>query len=321
MKLKEIFDIGINSGMEADPRGREGVKNALKKVRAKYEALPEDQKKYFDSELLTNAYGDSRILAGDPEAEIGCILAGIDMDLPELLLAKELNRDGAGIDLVLSHHPRGVALESLPQVMGLLPHVIAKVCFNLNEARVQLTPKRKEVALSVGRANYQRAVDEAELLGLNYMCMHTPCDNLLAAYLTELFAEKQPQRPGDIIELLLAEEEYATAAARRNAPVMANGDINNAVGKILVDMTGGADGPGQYYEQLPWHGVDTVVCMSISKELLEAAEKVHLNVIVAGHMASDSLGVNLFLDKLEAKGVRIIPTSGLIRVKRGQENA
>jgi hypothetical protein len=33
-------------------------------------------------------------------------------------------------------------------------------------------------------------------------------------------------------------------------------------------------------------------------------------------MASDSLGMNLFLDELEKKGIEVIPVSGLIRIKR-----
>jgi hypothetical protein len=39
-------------------------------------------------------------------------------------------------------------------------------------------------------------------------------------------------------------------------------------------------------------------------------------VVIAGHISSDSLGVNLFLDELEKRGIEIIPCSGLIRVSR-----
>jgi hypothetical protein len=39
-------------------------------------------------------------------------------------------------------------------------------------------------------------------------------------------------------------------------------------------------------------------------------------VVIAGHMSSDSLGINQFLDELERHGVRTIATSGLIRVHR-----
>jgi len=33
-------------------------------------------------------------------------------------------------------------------------------------------------------------------------------------------------------------------------------------------------------------------------------------------MSSDSLGMNLFLDKLEEQGIEIVPCSGLIRISR-----
>jgi hypothetical protein len=39
-------------------------------------------------------------------------------------------------------------------------------------------------------------------------------------------------------------------------------------------------------------------------------------VVIAGHMSSDSLGINLFLDELERNGVQTIAASGLIRVHR-----
>jgi hypothetical protein len=37
---------------------------------------------------------------------------------------------------------------------------------------------------------------------------------------------------------------------------------------------------------------------------------------VAGHMSSDSLGINLIADIWEKKGVETVPFSGLIRVSR-----
>ena len=56
--------------------------------------------------------------------------------------------------------------------------------------------------------------------------------------------------------------------------------------------------------------------MHMHEDLLSRANEHHLNVIMAGHMSSDSLGMNLFLDELEKKGVEIVPCGGLIRVSR-----
>jgi putative NIF3 family GTP cyclohydrolase 1 type 2 len=56
--------------------------------------------------------------------------------------------------------------------------------------------------------------------------------------------------------------------------------------------------------------------MHISENNRKEAKKHHINVVVAGHIASDSLGMNLFLDELQARGVEVISCSGLLRVER-----
>jgi hypothetical protein len=56
--------------------------------------------------------------------------------------------------------------------------------------------------------------------------------------------------------------------------------------------------------------------MHMKEESKKEAETANINVVVAGHMSSDSLGMNLFLDELEKRGIEIVPCSGLIRVSR-----
>jgi putative NIF3 family GTP cyclohydrolase 1 type 2 len=65
------------------------------------------------------------------------------------------------------------------------------------------------------------------------------------------------------------------------------------------------------------YGIGTVVGMHMEEEHRKNAEKNHINVVIAGHMASDSLGVNIFLNELrkKAKNVEIIPTGGLIEIR------
>ena len=63
-------------------------------------------------------------------------------------------------------------------------------------------------------------------------------------------------------------------------------------------------------------GIGTVIAMHIGEDHRKEAEKAHINVVIAGHISSDSIGMNLFLDELEKKGIEIVPCSGLIRVSR-----
>ena len=239
MKFKDIYNLAIELGMEADPRGREGAEKVLAAARKNYEKLDDKEKAFFDIDSLTNPYADSRILNGDEEDEVAKMIVGIDIEPAELLLTEALNQRGAGIDLVMSHHPEGRALAALDEVMWLQPGAWANAGVLRNVAEDLLEGRAKEVEISVGGGNYNRTVDAAAALGLKMLCLHTPCDNLVNRYLTELMAAKAPEDLSQVIDLLLEIPEYATAAKRNNAPLIVAGSPSRSAGKIFVDMTGG----------------------------------------------------------------------------------
>ena len=65
-------------------------------------------------------------------------------------------------------------------------------------------------------------------------------------------------------------------------------------------------------------GIGTTIAMHQSEKHRESAEKAHINVVIAGHISSDSIGMNLILDQLEKKGIEIIPFGGLTRFSRNK---
>ncbi len=316
MKLGELFEQAIQMGIDSDPRGQDGVEKALNLTRKSYQRLSNKEKEFFDLDSLTNPYADSRILCGDEDAEIKKIIVGIDMEAPELLLTDTLNKAGAAIDLVVAHHPKGRALAALDQVMQLQPGAWANVGVARNITEALLEGRAEEVKISTGGGNYNRAVDVAKLLGLKMICLHTPCDNLVNAYLTAMMQDEEPETLSDVLDILVDIPEYSSAAMDNNAPMIVSGNKNRSVGKVFVDMTGGTSCPKEYYRLLGEAGISTVLCMHAGKEAIEEAKSCHLNLVIAGHMASDSLGINLVLDSFADAGIEIVPISGMIRVNR-----
>lgn len=316
MKLAEIYALAVSLGMDADPRGRARVEQELADLALAYEEISGAERRFFDREALSNPYADTRILNGDPQAGVSKLIAGIDMQTAELLLVRQLNQEGAGIELVLSHHAHGRALLGLPQVMLLQPAAWAKAGLPPDEVEPLMAPRREEVALGVGSGNYHRTIDAARLLGLPLMCAHTACDNLVTDYLGRLMRQDQPEIIADVLALLLRLPEIAAAAQDQNPPRLVAGEPANAAGRIFIDMTGGASPPADYYRLAAAAGIGTVICMNAKREIIEAAKESGLNVVAAGHMACDSIGMNLFLDQLAANGVQIITTSGLTRFGR-----
>ena len=313
MKVKEIYNLAVQKGVEADLRGKDAVERLLERKRKNYEKLSEEQKKGFDKELIENPYLDSRILYEKPNQEIKKVLVGIDIGPAEILLAKKLE----GIDLVISHHPLGKSLANLHEVMELQSDVLSQYGVPINIAERLTHERMSEVARGVNSLNHERTVDTAKLLDVSLMCLHTTADNLAARFLKDKIGNnKDLVFVEDIISLLENIPEYKKAIALGAGPKIFVGKKQGRCGKIaLTEITGGTEGSPKLYEKMAIAGVGTIVGMHISEEHKKEAEAANINIVIAGHMSSDSLGMNLFLDELEEK-IEIVPCSGLIRVSR-----
>ncbi len=313
MKIKEIFKIGLQKAVKADFRGEEEIKKLLERKKKKYEKMSEKEKSFFDEELLENPYPDSRILNITEDKDVKKVLMGIDIEPAEILLAKELG----DIDLIISHHPLGKGLASLAGVMDLQCDVLNSYGVPINIAEKLMKERISEVARGVNSANHQRTVDAAKILGFNLMCLHTVCDNLAADFLKKEIEKEDLYRVEDLMDILRDIPEYKEAEKIGAGPKIFVGDKENRAGKIaLTEITGGTEGSPKLYEKISQAGIGTVVGMHISEEHKKEADSASLNVVIAGHMSSDSLGVNLFLDELEKQGIEIVPCSGFTRISR-----
>lgn len=317
MKLKDFYKKAIKIGIENDPRGKEAVIKELEKRKKDYESISEKKKEFFDLESLENPYSDSRILFGTGEEEIRTVIAGIDMEVGEILLADSLRKNGTPIDLVLSHHPEGSAYARLYAVMYMQADILGRFGVPINVAESLMDKRIKEVERRLMPVNHTRAVDAARLLNIPFMCLHTPSDNMVATYLQRLFDEKKPNTLDDVIEILLEIPEYKEGEKNNAGPKILLGSKDRKAGKIFVDMTGGTEGAKDIFHSMALSGINTVVCMHLSEDHRKEAEKNHMNIIIAGHIASDNLGLNLLLDKvLEGEDIKLFECSGFKRVVR-----
>ena len=317
MRFKEIYELIIKRGLEKDPRSRKAIKKALSKVRKEYNKLPARRKKAFDMERLKHPYDDTRMLNGDPEADVKTVIVGIDMEAGELLLADRLNERGRGIDLVITHHPEGKALAGFYNVMNMQVDILSKLGVSYEVGKDLLDERISEVARSISAVNHMRSVDVARLLGIPYMCAHTPADNHVMTYLQKVMDQKKPRTLNNVIEILDVMPEYRASANRNAGPFIMIGKGKDRAGKIAVDMTGGTEGSRRIFPRLSQAGVNTIIGMHLSEQHFNSAKKEHINVVIAGHISSDSMGLNLLLDELcKKEELDIIPCSGFVRVKR-----
>ena len=319
MKLGDMYQTAIRMGMDADPRGRAAVEQSLAVAKRRFENLPDHLKGVFDAEELTNPYADTRIYVGERDADVGALLAGIDMNVGEVLLADRLREKGRPVDAVYTHHPEGMGLTKLDRVMEMQAEIWESWGVPINFGESVMDERRVDVRRRFMPMNVDQAIDAARLLDVPFFSAHTPTDNLVTSFLTRYLAEREPLLVDDVRRALFDVPEYREAAVRGAGPYIVEEKAGKRAGRIWVDMTGGTEGPVPIMEKLADHGVGTIVGMHMSPELRKVADENHVHVVIAGHISSDSLGVNLLLDEFERRGVEIVPTSGLIRVRRDAE--
>ncbi|MFH1360331.1 MAG: NGG1p interacting factor NIF3 [Candidatus Omnitrophota bacterium] len=317
MKLNEIYRFIVREGMHEDFRKKNEIHKKLLDAKRRYQKCKGIEKKLFDAEQLANPYADTRILYGSPTINIERLLVGIDMEVGEILLAQELAKKGKAIDLILSHHPEGRALAALDDVMGLQVDILSQKGLNYSIAKDLMEKRMKEVSRRLHAGNYARAVDAARLLNIPFMCCHTPSDNHVARYLQKTMDRKKPKNLKNVLDLLMKEPEYRDATRNNVGPRILVGKPEDKAGKIMVDMTGGTEGSKEVFARLSQAGIKTLLCMHLSDQHFEKVKNEHIHVIIAGHISSDNIGLNLLLDKLEKKErLDVIECSGFKRFKR-----
>jgi len=311
MTIFQIYNLAIKMGVLADPRPKSRINKILAQAKKKYESLKGLRRGIFDRERLVNPYADTRILFGNLEKPIKKVLSGIDIGSGEIMIAQKMKAD-----LIIAHHPQGIALAGLDGVMELQADLLASYGVPINIAESLLEKRMSEVARGIAPVNHQRIVDLARLANVPLICVHTPCDNQVYQAVNKKIGEesKRLETVGDIIDLLYTFPEYKEAGKLGAGPVIFAGKRGRRCGKIaLTEITGGTEGNKEIFKYMAAAGIGTVIGMHMSEPNRREAEKYHINVIIAGHIASDSIGMNVFLDALEKKGIEIAACSGLIR--------
>jgi hypothetical protein len=317
MKLRELYRKAIETGMRNDPRGEALVREALESRKKDYGELRDKEKEFFDPESLENPYADSRILHGTGDEEVRTALVGIDIEVGEILLAHALREKGQSIDVLIPHHPEGFSYAKLYEVMSMQADILHRFGVSISTAESLMEKRIKDVERRLLPVNHARAVDAARLLNIPMVNLHTPADNMVASYLQVLFEEQGPSSLGDIIDMLMDIPEYRQAAREGAGPSIFIGSKKRKAGKVYVDMTGGTEGSKEIFEGMSQSGINTVVGMHFSDEHRKEAEKRHLNMVIAGHISSDNLGINLLLDEISSgEDVTFLACSGFRRVSR-----
>jgi hypothetical protein len=245
-----------------------------------------------------------------PGERVERVLVGIDIRVPELILAKDL-----GFHLALGHHPAGGSA-----ILGF-HHVLRRHVEQMTTAGVPGTTAREAICKVIeerrilnSMENYDHAPSIARLIDMPYMNIHTPLDEIGRSRMAEAVNQlDEAATVADLITLFYDTfGEFRNAATRIETRV---GRAKNPIGRVVVSHAAGTNGGYPVAKAYFEHGIDTLIyihCRPTDSEKLAEEFGEAKNLIVTGHVASDSLGMNPFIDLLRTRGLEVEAISGIV---------
>jgi len=252
--------------------------------------------------------GDSAI--HQPGEGIRRVLFGIDLKAPELMLAAD-----RGFDCAISHHPVGGA-STLRFHKVLERHITQMVAAGVPAAVAEDTMRGtiEERRILSSMSNYDHDPSVARLLDLPYLNIHTPLDEIGRRSMAEAAASLGADATiAELTEHLRTSfGEFRNAATEIEVRV---GKPENRIGKVVVSHGAGTNGGYPVAKAYFDHGIDTVVyihCRPADAKRLRDEFGAAKTLVVAGHIASDSVGINPYIDRLRVEGLDVTTFSGII---------
>lgn len=252
--------------------------------------------------------GDSAIHV--PGDEIERILFGIDLRTPELLLAA-----AEGYDCAISHHPvGGSATLRFHEVLERHVDQMVAVGVPLHAAEHTMRETIQDRRILNAITNYDHDPSVAALLGVPYLNIHTPLDEIGRRRMAETAAAMGTD--ATIAEMI--DRFYETFGEFRHAATEIEvrvGRPENRVGKLVISHGAGTNGGYPVAKSYFDHDIDTVVYIHCrpgdTRRLIDEYGESR-TLIVTGHIASDSIGINPYIDRLRAEGLEVTTFSGII---------
>ena len=230
------------------------------------------------------------------------ILFCIDAGISELLLAKKLK-----CDAVIAHHPvGGIAAIHFHEVFKRHVQQMTDAGIPKEKAEDAVKKRLEELEVEAHTRNYAQAIDVAKLLKMPFMNIHTPLDEVGRQIMSKQISKKTSKN-STLEEVITALEELSEFRNALTKIKIRLGKPENKAGKVVVSHGAGTNGGYEIAKTYFDHGIGTVIYIHIGiGDLAKLKAENKGNLIITGHIASDSVGINPLIKELEKRDVQVI---------------
>lgn len=232
--------------------------------------------------------------------DIKKIFVSVDINQSDIYLAKTLK-----CDCVLTHHPIGISLLQFHQVFDR--HVKYMVDSGIKRKNAILLVKKlkEKVELRSHSAIYDDIVSTSKLLKIPLLNIHQPLDEYMRQVILRKIEISKLVSVSDLVNAIGAIPEFKNSLTRIT---VCNGKPTNNLGKWVLVVAAGSNGGFDIAKSYFENGISTVIYLHIDyNELIKLRQaNGNWNLVVLGHLAGDSIGMNAICNALEKLGLSVI---------------
>ena len=229
------------------------------------------------------------------------VLITVDVSIAELIFANKIN-----CDAVVAHHPIGVSYLKFHQVFSrhvdyMIQNGIAK-----DAAKRVVKELKRRVEIRSHASIYKQIVDTAKILEMPLVNIHQPCDEYMRRVIQEKIRNcKSNHKVSHLLNFIKEIPEFRNAL---NQPLVVLGSANNNVGRVALVVAAGTNGGFPVAKLYYQNNISTVIYLHIDPADAAKlnAEKIEGNLVILGHLAGDSIGLNALAAGLGEKGVETV---------------
>ena len=228
------------------------------------------------------------------------IMLMIDVTTADLMLAKNL-----GCDAVVTHHPIGVTAINFYKVIDRHIDYMKDNGIPENIAKKSVLDLKKRIELRNHTQIYSSVIDSAKILNMPLVNIHQPCDEYARRVISQKIQDENPNLVSDLVTTLEAIPEFKNAATKIQ---VSYGQPNSNVDKWVAVIAAGTNGGFQIAKNYFDNGISTVLYFHIDyNDLVKLNESnIQGNLIILGHLAGDSIGLNALANNLENEGIQVV---------------
>lgn len=239
--------------------------------------------------------------------DIRKVLFGIDIDSSDLYYAKANDYDA-----VIAHHPQANVINA-NEVYKDHVKIMKRNGVLEDVAKNAVKDKYEQLRITAQAANYDNTISVAKMLNMPFLNIHQPLDEIGRRLMQENVDKTLINNKATLRDVVNGLNDFREMQVARTKVELLIGKEDDKPGKTVVAhgtyTNGGYDIANLYFE----NGINTVIYIHIDyPSYIRLQNENKGNLIISGHIASDAIGINPFVNELKERGLEVTTIKGII---------